>query len=60
MVLVIGGDRGDLAEVFEQIVRATTYVCEDCMAYESRKPIWVCRRLRLPIDELWPRLRSYG
>jgi len=60
VVVVIDGDRDDLEEVFESVALATVYTCQDCMPYENDKPIWVCRRLRLPFESLWPRVRSYG
>jgi hypothetical protein len=30
------------------------------MPYENNLPIWVCRGLRMSIDELWPQVASYG
>jgi len=30
------------------------------MPYESRKPIWIGRRTRLPMETLWPEVRSFG
>jgi len=60
VVIVIGGRREDLVEVFEEVRPAARYTCDDCMPYEDDKPIWVCRRMRWPIEEVWPRVRGYG
>ncbi len=60
VMLVIGGRRERLEEIFEHVEHGTTYTCTDCMPYENHKAIWVARGLRMPIDELWPRIRSYG
>ncbi len=59
VVVVIGDERADLEAVFESVELATTYTCQDCMPYENDKPIWICRRLRQPLAELWPRLRHF-
>jgi hypothetical protein len=29
------------------------------MPYEDDQPIFVCRGLRMPLDEIWPRLKHY-
>ncbi len=59
VVVVIDGDEEDLHEVFETVVHAATYTCQDCMPYENDKPIWICRGARISIDKLWPELRHF-
>jgi len=29
------------------------------MPYENHRPVWVCRRLRLPVAELWAQIKHY-
>lgn len=60
VVVVIGGGREAAEEIFDRVELAATFTCQDCMPYENHKPIWVCRGLRMPIEELWPRLRGYS
>ncbi len=60
VMIVIGDEREDLDRVFEQVELGATYSCADCMPYESRKPIWIGRKIRLPMKDLWPRVRSFG
>lgn len=59
VVIVMGGSRDGLESRFESVEQATVYTCKDCMPYENNKPIWICRRMRLPIETLWPQLRHY-
>ncbi|MDX1388160.1 MAG: glycosyltransferase family 39 protein, partial [Acidobacteriota bacterium] len=59
VMIVIDDERDDLERLCESVELATTYTCDDCMPYESSKPIWVCRGLKLPIEELWPRLKHF-
>jgi 4-amino-4-deoxy-L-arabinose transferase-like glycosyltransferase len=60
VMIVIGDEREDLIRVFEHVELGATYRCADCMPYESRKPIWIGRRTRLPMETLWPQVRSFG
>ena len=60
VLIIIGGGREAPEEFFEQVELAATFTCQDCMPYENNKSIWVCRGLSVPIDEIWPSLRSYN
>jgi hypothetical protein len=33
--------------------------CEHCIPYERDLPIYVCRHLRLTMEELWPLAKHY-
>jgi 4-amino-4-deoxy-L-arabinose transferase-like glycosyltransferase len=59
VLLVIDEERGSLDELFEHVELGASYRCADCMPYEAEKQVWVCRGLRLPVEVLWPRLRSF-
>jgi hypothetical protein len=59
VVIVIDGDGDDLAAQFESATYVTTYRCADCMPYEAEKEIWVARKLRLPLDQVWPHVKHY-
>lgn len=59
VMIVIGADEADLREVFEEVKLATLHHCRWCMPYEDENPIWVARRLRLPLGELWPAVKDF-
>jgi 4-amino-4-deoxy-L-arabinose transferase-like glycosyltransferase len=59
VMIVVGGSAEDHLGVFERVERAGTTDCEYCMPYEDDQPIFVCRGLRIPLDEIWPRLKHY-
>lgn len=59
VLIVIDDDRERLLELFEEVDLAARTACTDCMPYEDDLPIWVCRRLRMPVAELWPRIRHF-
>ena len=59
VMIVIDAGRDDLERLFDDVELATTYTCDDCMPYESTKPIWVCRGMKPPFEELWPSLKHF-
>ena len=59
VMIGIGGSREYLIEVFEEVEIAARTDCGYCMPYENNQPIWLCRRLRAPIEELWPELKHF-
>jgi hypothetical protein len=59
VLIVIGDDRETLEELFENVELGATFTCHDCMPYENDNPIWIARGLRVPIQELWPRIKHY-
>ena len=59
VVIVIGGDKEGLGEIFEEVELAARTDCGYCMPYENDQPVWICRGLQAPIDELWPELKHF-
>ena len=60
VVIVLGGEREGLERSFESVEWAGQVPCRLCMPYESDLPIFVCRDLKLPIAEVWERLKNYS
>ena len=58
-VVILGGDRARLEELFESLTQVTTVECGMCMPYENHKPVYVGRGMRRSWAELWPLLRHY-
>ena len=59
VLIVVGGGEELLRGLFEQVERAGTTSCGLCMPYEYGRPVWIVRRARLPVAELWPRIKHY-
>ncbi|XXY46622.1 hypothetical protein WME91_42140 [Sorangium sp. So ce269] len=57
-VVVIGGNRETMLEVFEEVEVAGRIEHEWAMPYEN-VPVHVGRRSRTPLSELWPRVKHY-
>lgn len=57
VVIVFGGTQAELARYFGSVTRIGTGPTSPLMMpYERRRPLWVVREPKLPLDELWPRL----
>jgi hypothetical protein len=59
VLLILGGSRNDHDEC-GSLVQAGTVTCGNCMPYENNQPIWVCRDLKVPIDEAWKGVKSFN
>jgi hypothetical protein len=60
VMIVVGVPQQDLQDVFASITVGDTARCKYCMPYESNLAVLVCRGLKVPLRELWPRVRNYG
>lgn len=60
VVIVLGGDAEDLERRFASVEIAGRADCRWCIPYESDLPIYVCRGLFVPLEELWPSIKSYN
>jgi hypothetical protein len=59
LLIVLGGALEDKLEKFESVEVAGESTCRYCMPYENGLKIYVCRKLRLKVADLWPRQRHY-
>ena len=58
-MIVIGDHRERLEELFASADLAATATCKDCMPYENDLPIWVARGLKVPMDQLWRKIKLF-
>jgi dolichyl-phosphate-mannose-protein mannosyltransferase len=59
IVIVLQGERDDLEEVFESVEIAGEHSHPWGME-EENNPIFLCRRLKMPLTELWPHLKHWN
>ena len=50
----------DLKQHFESVEYAATFECRYCMPYEDNRPIFICRRQKGSLRDLWPELKNYN
>lgn len=59
VLIVVGGREERLRGLFEQVERVGTTSCGRCMPYENDRPVWIARRLRVPVAEMWRQVKHY-
>jgi hypothetical protein len=51
--IVVGRSEAELRRWWADVTRVGVTECDYCMPYENGQPIWVARRPRAPLRELW-------
>jgi hypothetical protein len=59
VVIVLGSSLEELKAMFESVQQVGAVRCEYCMPYENGQPVYICRGLKRPLREVWPRLKHY-
>lgn len=59
VVIGIGGKAASYREVFEDVRREGAIVHPYVMPYESNIAIWVCRKPKVPLSQVWPRVKHF-
>jgi hypothetical protein len=59
VMIVLAPSDSELGELFERVERVAGIDCRYCMPDMRRLSVYVCRGLRRPIAEIWPRLKHY-
>ncbi|HEU4401406.1 MAG TPA: hypothetical protein VFT43_04820, partial [Candidatus Polarisedimenticolia bacterium] len=57
--IVLQGDRDDMAQVCNSVEQVGEHHHAWGMDEENR-PIFLCRGLKIPLSELWPRLKHWN
>jgi hypothetical protein len=60
VVIVLGGGLEDKQQLFESVEVTETVQCEYCMPYKDNLRVFVCRGIKVPLDELWRRHRLFN
>jgi 4-amino-4-deoxy-L-arabinose transferase-like glycosyltransferase len=59
VLIDVGGDCGADQQLFETREHAATFTAPWIAPYEDNLPIMVCRGIKKPLAELWPRVKNY-
>ncbi len=60
VMIIIGGNKERCQEVFEEVVEAGRTLCTYCMPYENDLPIFICRKIKQPLKDIWPNVKHYN
>ncbi|RPI99035.1 MAG: phospholipid carrier-dependent glycosyltransferase [Candidatus Aminicenantes bacterium] len=59
VMIIIGGSADDHRQAYREVVEAARHINKYAMPYESDLPIFLCRGLKVKLQDLWPRLKKY-
>jgi hypothetical protein len=59
VMIVMGDNEKRLRELFEEVEQAEVIKCEYCMPYENNLPVFLCRRMKTPLPEMWPKIKKW-
>jgi hypothetical protein len=59
VAITVGLPREQLERIYAEVTLADTVVSPYAMAFETNIPVYVCRRLKRPLAELWPELKRF-
>ncbi len=62
-VIVVGlpaSEHGMLDQAFEEVTPGTVFHHDYIMPYENDLPIYVCKGLKIPLDQLWKSVQSFS
>jgi len=60
VVLILGGKREDLLKTFRSVEPVGRFDHPLAMPDERNQTLWLCRDIKEPIEQVWPRLRHFG
>jgi len=58
-IIVLGARRTELNEICAAVTVAAVVHCSLCMPFEDDMPIYLCRGIKKPIDQIWPLTKNY-
>lgn len=59
VVIIVGGDIDDHRQVFDDVQEADRARCDLCMPYESDLPIYVARKPRVALGDVWAATKHF-
>lgn len=59
VLIIVGGKKQDHEKSFESVELEAVHTNEYAMPFETNLPIYVCRKLKVPIAEIWPTTKHF-
>jgi len=59
VLIVVGGTAKDYHAMYEDVEQAATITCEYAMPFETDLPVFLCRRPKMTLQQVWPHLKNF-
>jgi hypothetical protein len=60
ILIAFGVNGKDLGEVYEEVTEASRFHHDYVMPYENDRPIYLCRKPKVSLGDVWPRVKSFN
>jgi len=60
VLIIIGGNREDHLKSYEEVILFAVHNHQYAMPGENDLPIWICRRPKVTLEQIWPQVKSFG
>ena len=60
VLIIIGGRREDHLQAYEEVTLFAVHNNQYAMPAETDLPIWICRRPKVTLEQIWPRVKHFG
>ncbi len=57
--IIVGNSRSRMEEIFNDVQEGTRASTGWQMNYECNRPIWICRKPKMPITEIWSKAKMF-
>jgi hypothetical protein len=58
-VLAYWPDRETLDRVFDQVTEIARFTHPYVMERQNNRPLYLCRNLKMPLEQAWPKFKRY-
>jgi hypothetical protein len=59
ILIIVGNPRSRMEELFYDVQEGTRTSTGWQMNYECNRPIWICRKPKMPLTEIWPKAKMF-
>jgi hypothetical protein len=59
VLIIVGNSRSRMEELFNDVQEGTRASTGWQMNYECNRPIWICRKPKMPLAEIWPKAKMF-
>lgn len=60
VLIIIGGDRQDHLQAYEEVILFAVHENKYAVPSETDLAIWICRKPKFTLEQLWPRVKDFG
>jgi hypothetical protein len=58
-LIVVGGNPEDYRRMYEDVQQAATVICKYARPFETNLPVYLCRRPKMTLQQVWPHIKHF-